>query len=231
MYNLNIYAADATIRTDIPDTEIAKLSKNQQTAYFDVMSSLSDTTEADAAVIAKEKARRAAISNLKRLMDGHEKIAPARTFYDEWKRTVAKIPEPEPDPDTVKKVAASLKTIEKANEHYEQCTLDEVAAKQVRAEKRQAFATAIIAWSRLDGLPKTVGDLIKARSETERKIAMDNIANGLPPDYAVAQASTVGGSHLDRFKAGQGKGGSVNVGYNPNRMRGAQLRMKPPSER
>jgi hypothetical protein len=230
MYALNIYSNTGLPRTDIPEGEIAKLSKEQQAAFFAVMTSFSDTTEAEAAFIEREKAKRRAMSDLKKKMEAHEKITPARTFYDEWKRSVAKMPEPAPDPEIAKKLAASLKSIEKAHAHLEQCERDEVTAKQVRKEKRQAFATALMIWSRLDGSPKSTADLVRARSETERRIAMDNVAAGFPPDYAVAQASTVGDSHLDRVRSGAGKGGSVNRGWNMNRMRGATLAPKVPSE-
>jgi hypothetical protein len=223
MYALNIYAADATIRKDIPEAEIAKLSKEQSDAFFAVMTSYSDTTEADAALIECEKATRRAITDLKRKMDLHEKIVPARTFYDEWKRTIAKLPEPEPDPEITKKLAASIKSVEKTNGLIETCQRNEELGRQARIAKRQAFANALKIWSGLDGTPRTTADLIRARVETERKIAMENIAAGLPADYAVARTSTVGNSHLDRVRAGAAKGGSADRGYNMNRMRGAQL--------
>jgi hypothetical protein len=132
MHALNIYAADATIRKDIPEAEIAKLSKEQSDAFFAVMSSYSDTTEADAALIECEKATRRAISDLKRKMELHEKIVPARAFYDEWKRTVANLPEPEIDPEITKKLAASMKSLDKANALIPECQRDEELAKQVR---------------------------------------------------------------------------------------------------
>src|SRR5258707_619113 len=135
MYVLNIYRNTGLPRTDIPDDIIAKLSPEQYVAFFAVMSSFTDTTEMDAAFITAEKKKRAAITNLKKLMDAHEKITPPRSFYDEWKRTVAKIPDPEPDPEIAKKVAASLKTIDKANTHMDQCDLDLRDARKVRDEK------------------------------------------------------------------------------------------------
>jgi hypothetical protein len=231
MYNLNIYGPTGLPRADIDENEIAKLSQEQQTAYFNVISSFTETTEADAAFVECEKAKRRAITDLKKKMDAHENSAPKRSFYDEWKKVVAKIPEPAPDPEVAKKVAASLRAVEKANDHLEACELAEKAARTVRNEKRQVFALAVMAWSRVDGCPKSTADLIRARSETERKIALENIANGLPPDFAVAQASTVGDSHIDRFKAGQGKGHSANFGYNRNAMRGAIVgQPKVPSE-
>jgi len=222
MFHLNIFNSVGLPRTDIPDAEIAKLDKaGQLPAFMGIMKAYPDTLDSDAAYVVAEKAKRKAISDLKRLMYAHEKITPPRTFYDEWKKTVAKIPEPAPDPEVTKKVAASLKTIEKANAHLEQCELDLREARKVREEKRKAFALALMAWSRVDGKPKSVGDLIKARSATERKIAMENIAAGLPPDHAVA----VGPSHLDRFRAGQGKvaGHSANFGYHRNALRGANV--------
>ena len=234
MFHLNIFNNVGLPRTDIPDTAIAKLDKAAQLpAFMQVMTAYPDTLDADAAFIVAEKAKRAAISNLKRLMDAHEKIAPKRTFYDEWKKTVAKIPEPAPDPEIAKRVAASLKTIDKANAALEQSELDLREARKAREDKRKAFALAIMAWSRVDGKPHSVGDLIKARSATERKIAMDNIAAGLPPDHAVAEASTIGNSHWDRFRAGQGKvaGHSANLGYHRNALRGANISPKLPSDR
>jgi hypothetical protein len=139
---------------------------------------------------------------------------------------------PEPDPAVIKRVAAALKVVQKAEQHLAECVAAEYPAKALRKEKRMAFSTALRHWSTLDGVPKSTGDLVGERSRVEIARKRENIANGMPADYAAHVASTVGPSHLDRFKAGQGKGGSANVGYNPNRMRGAQLQMmKPPSER
>ena len=78
----------------------------------------------------------------------------------------------------------------------------------------------------MDGSPKNVGHLIKQRSATETKIKLDNIAKGMPADFAVGMASSVGPSFLDQFRAGQGKGHSADRGYNLNKMRGAQLPSK-----
>lgn len=140
----------------------------------------------------------------------------------------AHLPEPEPDPAIAKKIAASIKAMEAAHDHLAKCEIAETEAMNVRKDKRQAFANALKEWSAVDGRPKSVGDLVKARAATEAAQTLENIKNGLPPDYAVAQASTVGDSHLDRFRANSGGKGqvhanSVNHGYNRNAMRGAKL--------
>jgi hypothetical protein len=229
MYHLNIFGKMGLPRLDIPESEIAKLSKEQSAAFFSVISTYSDTNEADNSAIASEKAKRAAISDLKRRMVAHETIIPPRTFYDEWKRTVAKMPEPEISADTKKKLAASLKGIERAHAYLAECESAEVVAKQVRKEKRQAFAVALMAWARVDGSPKTTADLVRARAKTEAAQQLANIAAGLDPNHAAHLQATVGDSHLDRFKAGQGGGHSVNQGYGRNKMRGATVKV--PSER
>ena len=95
----------------------------------------------------------------------------------------------------------------------------------------RAFTDLLREWSKNDGRPKTTADLVKERAATETNIKLENLKNGLPADYVEHAASTVGDSHLDRFKSGQGKGGSANFGYNRNAMRGAVLQPKVPSER
>jgi hypothetical protein len=228
MYALNIYGPTGLPRTDIPDSEIAKLSGEQKSVFFAVMSSWSDATEAEAANNAAQSATRRAATALDKSRKKYEDAQPKRTFHDEWRETVARLPA-KPVSDAAKKaIAAALVEVEKAEKHLAECHRTGYAAKQDEKDKRAAFAKNVIAWSAMDGIPKNVGDLIKARSATERKIAMDNIAKGLP-DYAVQAASTVGDSHLDRFKAGQAKGGSANYGYHLNRMRGATVKV--PSER
>jgi hypothetical protein len=227
MAAINIFDKQAGVRKDISDSEIVKLTPEQQAAYVALVAALMDTEEADAALIASEKATRAAVTALKKKMEEYEALVPKRTFFDEWKRTVAKMPEPEPDPEATKKIKAKLKEVEKANAALEQCRAAEFPVRKLRAEKRQAFADALKHWSAVDGTPKTVGDLVKenAKREGERKLAA--LRGELDED--TRPASTVGPSHLDRVKAGGGRGHSANYGYNRNSLRSAQLR--PPSVR
>jgi hypothetical protein len=141
------------------------------------------------------------------------------------------MPRPEPDPAVMKKIASATKVIAAARTHLDTCIAAVNPARQARAQKRAIFADRLREWSKVDGSPKSVGDLIKERSRVEAEQKMANVAAGLDPNYVEHMASAVGNSHLDRFKAGQGKGGSANFGYNRNSLRGAQLPTKPPSER
>lgn len=229
MYALNIYDARGLPRVDIPDAEIAKLSEKQKPVFFAVIASYSDATEAEAANNAAQSATRKAVTALDRSRKQYEGAQPKRTFHDEWRETVAKLPAKPVSDATKKAIATALAEVEKAEKHLAECHRAGHAAKQNEKDKRAAFANAVIAWSHVDGCAHNTADLVRARSAAESKIALENIARGLPPDYAVEQASTVGNSHLDRFKAGQGKGGSANFGYHRNAMRGAVVKV--PSER
>jgi hypothetical protein len=230
MHRLNIFDQLGNVRADLDEKEIAKLSDEQKPALFAVLSAFADTNAADAACIEVEKAVRKGETALGKARQAYEAALPKWTFHDEWKVTVAKLPRPEPDPAVMKRVKAALKAVTAAEEHLEACRVALIPAKALRQEKRKAFTVALNIWATMDGQPKNVGDLIKERSRVERKIAMDNIGAGLPPGYAVDQASTVGDSHLDRFKAGGGRGHSADHGYHQNKMRGATLRPKLPSE-
>jgi hypothetical protein len=228
MYALNIFDTKGLPSMEIPDSEIAKLDAEQKAAFFQLMASYSETVEADAETIECEKAQRRAVTDLKRKMEAHEKLMPKHTFFDEWKRTIAKQPPAKPDPDLTKKLKASMANVDKAHEHLAGCERAIVVSKQVRQTKRKTFGLALIAWSKVDGTPKSTADLVKARAKTEQTQQLANIAAGLPPEYAEARQSTVGDSHLDRFKSGGGRGHSANFGYHRNKLRGAQLRV--PSE-
>jgi hypothetical protein len=229
MYALNIFGVDALPRTDIPETEIAKLSPEQSAAFFALMTSYAATVEADIATREREKAKGRAETALKKQMAAYEAMAPKRTFFDEWKKTVAGIVEPPIDPDLKKKMKASMIRVDEAHAHLAECEKDINVSKKDRQAKRKVFTNALVEWSKLDGTPKNVGDLVRARHKTESEQQLANIAAGMPADYAAAQQSTVGPSHLDRFKSGQGKGHSVNQGYLQNKMRGATVKV--PSER
>jgi hypothetical protein len=230
-YPLNIFDQYGNVSNNLSEAEIAKCSPAQQAVLFPLLAAWSDTQEEDKRCNEVEANKRKAQTALDRAQKVLQAVTPVRTFHQEWLVTVAKQPEPEPDPAVVKKVKAAQKVVDAAEGYLAECISAVLPAQAVRDQKRRVFTDLLREWSKNDGRPKTTADLVKERSATERKIAMDNIAAGLPPDHAVAQASSVGDSHLDRFKAGSGKGGSANFGYNQNRMRGAQLPQKLPSQR
>ncbi|SDI55249.1 MULTISPECIES: hypothetical protein [Bradyrhizobium] len=224
----SIFDAQGLPRRDLDEKSIAKLSKPQQKALFAVQSTYLASDEAEVEFIATEKATRSAAQDLKKRMAEYEAVVPRRTFYDEWKVTVAKQPERTISSEKQAQIEAALQAVDHANVALEQRRAAEFPAKQRRKEARQAFANALRDWSLVDGRPKSVSDLVKenAKRESDRKLAL--IAAGLPPDHDAVQSS-VGDSHLDRVKASGGRGHSANFGYNRNSMRGATV--KPPSQR
>jgi hypothetical protein len=181
MFTESIFDAQGIPRRDVSDKEIALMSKHQQSAFFAVAETFIKSEDGERDFIEAQKTTRRAHTVLKKLMEDHEKIVPARTFYEEWKRTVAHIPEPEPDPAIAKKVAASLKAMEAAHAHLAQCETAETKAMHARKEKRQAFVFALKEWSAVDGRPKSVGDLIKARAIVEAGEKLARVAEGLSP--------------------------------------------------
>jgi hypothetical protein len=64
-------------------------------------------------------------------------------------------------------------------------------------------------------------------------LEIEDLVRKAGPVLETFVSSTVGPSALDHVKASGGAGhrGDVNTGSNRNAMRGAQLQMKPPSER
>lgn len=229
-YPLNIFDQFGNVSNNLSEAEIAKCSPAQQAVLFPLLTAWSETQEEDKRCNEVEANRRKAQTALDRTEKVLADVTPKWTAHQEWQKTVARMQMPEPDPAVIKKVKAAQKVRDAAEEYLGQITAEVLPARAMRDQKRRAFTDLLREWSKNDGRPKTTADLVKERSATERKIAMDNIANGLPADYSVAQTSSVGDSHLDRFKAGSGKGGSANYGYNQNRLRGAQL-PKVPSER
>jgi hypothetical protein len=231
MFTDSIFDTHGLPRRDVSESEIALMSKPQQNAFFVLAETYVASEDGERDFIDAQKTKRRTASALKKLMDDHEKIIPARTFYDEWKKVVAHLPEPEPDPAIADRIAASLKAVEAAYKCLAQCEIAETKAMQVRKEKRQAFVKALKEWSAVDGRPKSVGDLLKARAEIEAQQKLANIAAGLPPDYVEQRQSTVGPSHLDHFKANTGgkdqvHANSANHGYHRNSMRGAAVRLR-----
>ena len=229
-YALNIYDEYAKISRNLDPSEIAKCSKSQQKILFALLASLDVAEKAEGLHYEDVKTTRRAVTALDRSRKAYEKAMPVRTFHDEWRETVAKMPPKVVTKETKKLIADALVEVDKAEAALAECQRAEIASNATEKDKRGTFAKALIAWSAVDGIAKNVGDLVKARGETDRRIAMENIAAGLPADYSVAQASTVGPSQLDRTKAASGRGHSANYGHNRNEMRGATLKPKLPSE-
>jgi hypothetical protein len=231
LYPMNIYDATGKVKRDLDPKEIGKCSKAQQVVLFEVLKSLPIVEKSEADAYEAVKATRRATTALDRSRKAYEDAMPKVTFHDTWLTDVAKQP-PKPVSDATKKaIADALVGVEKAEKHLGECQRTEHTTRQDERARRAEFAKHSIAFSAIDGIPKSVGDLIKQRGAVERGIALKNIADGYPSDYSVAQASTVGPSHLDQFKSGQGKGHSANRGYGRNSMRGATLAPKAPSER
>lgn len=230
-YALNIFDAYGSVSRNLSETEIAKCSPEQTAVLFPLLEAFADTQAQDELALQVEANERKAKTALDRAEKVLQSVTPVHTAFMEWERTVARKPVPEPDPAVTKKVKAATKVRDAAQEYLAECVAELRPARALRDQKRIAFTDLLRAWSRVDGRAKNVGDLVKQRSETERKIAQANIDAGLPADYAVAQASTVGDSHLDRFKSGQGRGSSADRGFHLNRMRGAQLPPKLPAQR
>jgi hypothetical protein len=228
---MNVYDNLGKVRRDLDPSEISKCTDRQKTILFGMLASLEIAEKSESVHYEAVKATRRATTAIDKSRKAYETALPKRTFHDEWRETVAKLPATPITDEKKAAIAAALIEVEKAETHLAACQSAEITAKRDEKDKRAAFAKSAIAWSAIDGIPKNVGDLVKARGATERKIALANIAAGRPHDYGVGgqAVSTVGPSHLDRFKAAQAKGGSANFGYNRNAMRGAVV--KPPSAR
>jgi len=232
-YPLNIFDQFGNVSNNLSEAEIAKCSPEQQAVLFPLLAAWTDTQEEDKRCLDVEANSRKAQTALDRAEKVLQDVTPKWTAHMEWQRTIARLPQPEPDPAVVKKVAAATKVRDAAKEYLGQCTSEVLPAQALRDQKRRAFTDLLREWAAKDGRPKTTADLVKERSANETKIKLENLKNGLPADYAEHAASTVGPSHLDRSKASGGAGhrGSIDYGHGRNAMRGAQLQPKVPSER
>lgn len=226
IYPLNIFDALGRVSNNLSESEIAKCSPEQQAILFPLLSAWTETQEEDVRCLEAEANKRKAQTASDRAEKVLISVTPVWSQYDEWKRTVARIPVPEPDPTILKKVAAARRVVNAAAEYLAQCISEILPAQAVRDQKRRVFANLLREWSRNDGRPKDVGDLIKERVKTETAQKMANIKAGLDPNYIEHAASTVGPSHLDRMRSGMGMGGSADYGHNPNRNRGGTVARK-----
>lgn len=228
-YPFNIFDQFGGVSNNLSEAEIAKCSPDQQAVLFPLLEAWADTQAEDQRCNEVEANRRKAQTTLDRAEKVLQFVTPVWTAHMEWERTIKKMPTPEPDPAVVKKVKAAQKARDGAEEYLAACIAEIRPAQALRDQKRKAFTERLREWTAIDGRAKDVGDLVRERVKTETKQKLANIANGLPPDYAMEAQSSVGPSHLDRVKASGGAGhrGNINVGHNRNAMRGAQL----PSER
>lgn len=230
-YPLSIFDQFGNVSNSLEEEEIAKCTPEQTAVLFPLLAAWADTQEEDRRCLDVEANRRKAQTALDRAEKVLQSVTPVRTFHQEWLVTVAGQPEPEVDAAVVKKVKAATKVRDAAQEYLAQCISEVLPAQKVRDEKRRAFTDLLRAWSRVDGRAHNVGDLVKQRAATETRQKLENLKNGMPVDYVEHAASSVGPSHLDRFRSGQGKGGSANYGYNRNALRGAVIPLKLPSVR
>jgi hypothetical protein len=211
---------------DIKEGELAELSEVQREALMALLKASIETEQADAAFIEAQKAIRAAANKHTRMIAEYAEVAPARTFRDEWRATVAKLPPLRVDPKLLKAAAATTKKVEEANAALQAAVAAEVPVKKARDAARIAFGYALSTWTSVDPRPRTTADLVRENSRREIEHKMALVAQGLSPDYIEGSQSTVGPAHIDRVKAG-GRGRTANFGYNRNALRGAKI----PSQR
>lgn len=112
----------------------------------------------------------------------YSKIIPAPTFYDCWRRDVAKLPVAPTPPALLKKAAEAAKVAEEAQVVLEQRRRDENAAKRQREDKRNAFTAALAGWSKVDERPRSTADLVRLNSAAEIKRKMAIINGEIEPD-------------------------------------------------
>jgi hypothetical protein len=232
----SIFTSMGTVRTDLDKKDIAALSKVQRDILMVVLDTSVKSAEAEATASATEKAWRVAMREHDDRMKDHARIVPKWTAHDEWRRTVARLPTPPTPPELQAKIDAAVQAVEDAHALIGQRNAENITAKKARDEARKNFGNAVREWSKVDERPRTVGDLVKERAKAEQKAALQNIADGYGPEGAVSAAHNPGPNHIDHFMSGSGgrdqvHAHSVNRGYNRNKMRGAQLAPKLPSER
>jgi len=223
MSTLNVFDAYGFIRSDLTDAELSSVIPSERKVLFSLLEAHNEVKATEEATVTGEADKRKAMTALDRAKAAYELAKPKWTAHDEWRRTVARLPQEPPDPAVEKKAASALKVVVAAEQHLAACVAAITPALTKRQEARAIYAKRLIEWSKLDTRPKNVGDLIKERSRVETAQKLKNIAEGLPADYVADSVSTVGPSHLDRVRSGAGKGGSINHGYSTNKMRGANV--------
>jgi hypothetical protein len=219
----NVFDNYGAVRTDLTEAELAQCTQEELGVLFPLFEAHINAKAAEDACAEGEANWRKATTALDRARKAYDDAQPRLTFHDVWKRDVARLPVAPPDPAVIKMVAAALKVVEAAEQYLAECETALAPARNSRHQAIAVYSQRVKEWAKLDNRPKNVGDLIKERSRVETAQKLKNIAEGLPADYVADSVSTVGPSALDRIRSGAGKGGSVNVGHNMNRMRGANV--------
>jgi hypothetical protein len=209
-------------------SEVAKMAPVQKTIYFEMLSSLEKTEAAETIFYEAKKAVGRATTAVKVAQKAYEAVVGKRTFMDEWRVTVAKLPEKVITDEQKQTIADALVEVEKAETFLAKCEHTSDAASKEQTSTRREYAAAAFAWAKVDGIPKDVASLVRARSETERAISMKNISEGRAfNDDGSAQVSTVGPSPYDRQRKAMPRTHPLNPGRHV--IRGATI--KPPSVR
>jgi hypothetical protein len=229
-YAINIFDQFGGISENLDEKEIAKCSEEQKAVLFKLLDAWANTKAADKfhtdAVSAKNKAETALARAEKVLIA----VTPVYTAHMAWQRSVG-IPVAEPDAALIKKIKAAEKARDGAQEVLALAITEVYPTQVARDEHRKNFVELLRDWQKVEGRPRSVADLVKERSRVETKQKLALIEQGLDPETSNAIVSNPGPSHLDRFRAGQGRGSSVNVGYHRNALRGYAPTPKLPSER
>jgi hypothetical protein len=185
MADLNIFDKFGFVRVDLTDEEVATVSKSEQKILFALLEAHLEVKGTEEATITSEANKRKAQTALDRAKAAYALAKPRWTDLDEWRKTVARLPQAPPDPAVEKKVASALKVVEAAEAYFAECVAAIAPAVNARHEARKVYEQRLAAWQKLDTRPKDVGDLIRARSKVEIAQKMENLANGLPIDGPV----------------------------------------------
>jgi hypothetical protein len=198
------------VRRDIDENEIADLPAATRDALMAVLDAAIKSEDADQEAIAAESAMRCAARNVADKLTVHRGLAPIRSFHDEWRETVAKLPPKPVDRGMTEAAAAAAQEVERANVLLDECRSDAYRLQRNRLSCRQAFADAAAAWSLVAGTPKTTADLVRANVQRET-VHQLGILNGTIVPAAVV--CNVPPSQLDSVLRSGSRGSSANLGY------------------
>ncbi len=169
---------------DLSKKLLATLPATQRDAAITLLDTAQKLNAAEAVKISSEREVRNAIDVAHNTRQAFYKLQPKATFLSEHKRVIAanegRVLVEVLDPVIVARAEEAAKAADDADAALEQRRQDAENSRKNLAQCRHNYSLATMAWSRVDGAPKSPADLMRAASKAEREAALEAIANPKP---------------------------------------------------
>jgi hypothetical protein len=209
---MNIFGATGQILEDIDPAEVEKLDPPVRETLLTLLDSAAKMASADKAFVDAGKAVSVAARDMNLKQDACLRIVPQRTFHDEWREQVAKLPPKPIDRATQKRALEAAEAADEAAALHQKALTDEIMAKNWRTVCRKDYETALRAWAAIAPGPKTTADLMRANvaAETARKHAI--LRGEIKPDPKPKERVHLNAIDV-ALSAGKGRGSNVNARF------------------